>query len=193
MKDWTGNYHSVCGCLGARNECKENREEHDYYATQPIAVEWLMKIEELNENIWECACGEGHLAKPLIANGYNVKCTDLIDRGFGQGGVDFLTQTEVFQGDIVTNPPYRYAQEFVEKSLNLVPEGNKVCMFLKVQFLEGKSRRDMFKKYPPKTVWVSSSRIQCGKNGVFKSTMLTHAWFIWEKGYKGETILKWFN
>ena len=81
-KDWTGNYHSVCGCLGARNECKEDREENDYYATQPIAIEWLMKIENLNHNIWECACGEGHLAKPLIANGYEVKCTDLIDRGF---------------------------------------------------------------------------------------------------------------
>lgn len=85
-KDWTGNYHSVCGCLGARNECLEDREEHDYYATQPIAIEWLMKLEKLNKNIWECACGEGHLAKPLIREGYNVKCTDLIDRGFGAGG-----------------------------------------------------------------------------------------------------------
>lgn len=90
MKDWTGNYHSVCGCLGAHNECKEDREEHDYYATQPIAAEWLMKIENLNQKIWECACGEGHLAKPFIAAGYDVKCTDLIDRGFGRGGTTSL-------------------------------------------------------------------------------------------------------
>lgn len=87
MKDWVGNYHSVVGCLGAHNETKEDREENDYYATQPIAIEWLMKLEELNQNIWECACGEGHLAKPLMAAGYNVKATDLIDRGFGRGGV----------------------------------------------------------------------------------------------------------
>lgn len=192
-KDWVGNYHSVCGCLGARNECKGEREEHDYYATQPIAIEWLMKLENLNTNIWECACGEGHLAKPLIDKGFNVKCTDLIDRNFGEGGVDFLKQTEIFNGDIITNPPYKYAQEFIEHALELVEDGNKVCMFLKVQFLEGKSRRKMFEENPPKTVWVSTSRIQCGKNGQFKDSMVAYAWYVWEKGFKGNTTLKWFN
>lgn len=192
-KDWTGNYHSVCGCLGAHNECVEDREENDFYATQPIAIEWLMKLENLNHNIWEAACGKGHLAKPLIEAGYNVKCTDLIDRGFGEGGIDFFEQTEIFEGDIITNPPYKFAQEFIEHALELVPEGNKVCMFLKVQFLEGKRRRKLFEEHPPKTVWVSTSRIQCGKNGEFKGSMVAYAWYVWEKGYKGETTLKWFN
>lgn len=192
-KDWVGNYHSVCGCLGARNECKEEREENDYYATDPIAIEWLMKLETLDKNIWECACGEGHLAKPLMENGYLVKSTDIIDRKFGLGGVDFLQETEMFDGDIITNPPYKYAKEFIEKALDLVPSGKKVCMFLKVQFLEGKARRELFKNTPPKTVWVSSSRIPCGKNGVFKESMVAYAWYVWEKGYKGETVLKWFN
>lgn len=86
MKDWTGNYHSVCGCLGARNECKEDREINDYYATSPIAAEWLLKIENLSSRIWECAVGEGHLAKVFMANGYDVKATDLVYRGFGAGG-----------------------------------------------------------------------------------------------------------
>lgn len=193
MADWTGNYHSVCGCLGARNECKEEREEHDYYATQPIAAEWLVKIENLNHNIWECACGEGHLAKVFKKHGFNVKSTDLIDRGFGKGGVDFLQETSVFDGDIITNPPYKYAQEFIEKALSLVKDGNRVCMFLKVQFMEGKARRKLFEENPPKTIWVSSSRIQCGKNGVFQGSMVAYAWYVWEKGYKGETALKWFN
>lgn len=192
-KDWTGDYRSVVGCLGAHNLTVEEREENDFYATQPIAAEWLMKIEDLNHNIWECACGQGHLAKPLIKAGHNVLSTDLIDRGFGRGGVDFLKQTEVFNGDIVTNPPYRFAQEFIEHALTLVSEGNKVCMFLKVQFLEGKARRKMYEDIPPKTVWVSSSRIQCGRNGVFKGSMVAYAWYVWEKGYKGDTILKWFN
>ena len=193
MKDWTGNYHSVCGCLGAHNETVEDREEHDYYATQPIAIIQLMNIEDLSHNIWECACGEGHLAKPLIEAGYNVKCTDLIDRCFGIGGVDFLQQKEIFDGDIITNPPYRFAQEFVEHALEIVPDGRKVCMFLKVQFLEGKKRRLLYEKWPPKTVWVSSSRIQCGKNGLFRGSMVAYAWYVWEKGYNGNTVLKWFN
>ncbi len=193
-KDWTGNYKSVCGCLGAQNEAKEEREANDYYATSPIAAEWLLKITELDKNVWECACGEGHIAKVLIREGKCVKCTDLIDRGFGVGGIDFLKQTEIFNGDIVTNPPYRYAKEFVEKALALVPEGHKVCMFLKVQFLEGKARRELFRQNPPKEVWVSSSRLECGKNGKFSgSNMVAYAWYIWEKGYKGESTLKWFN
>ncbi len=192
-KDWTGNFHSVVGCLGASNHTKEERQEHDYYATDPIAAEWLMQLEELNHNIWEPAVGAGHLAKVFIAGGHEVKCTDLIDRGFGTGGVDFLACEDKFDGDIVTNPPYKYAQEFIEHALALVNDGNKVCMFLKVQFLEGKGRRELFDKYPPKCVWVSSSRIKCGKNGNFAESMVAYAWYVWEKGYQGDTILRWFN
>lgn len=193
MKDWTGNKHSVIGCLGAHNETAEPRQEHDYYATQPIAAEWLVKLEELDHNIWECACGEGHLSKVFERHGYNVRSTDLIDRGYGVGGVDFRFETDIWNGDIVTNPPYRYAKEFIEHALSLLPDGKKLCMFLKVQFLEGKTRRKLFEENPPIRVWVSSSRIQCGKNGEFKGSMVAYAWYVWEKGYKGETTLKWFN
>lgn len=125
--------------------------------------------------------------------GYNVLSTDLIDRGYGKGGIDFLAQTEMFDGDIVTNPPYKYAQEFIEHALKLVPDNHKVCMFLKVQFMEGKARRKLFDEQPPKTIWVSTSRIQCGRNGDFKGSMVAYAWYIWQKGYKGATEVKWFN
>lgn len=192
-KDWTGNYRSIVGCLGAHNLTDEPREINDFYATEPKAAEWLIKIEKLNPNIWECACGQGHLSKVFEANGFKVKSTDLIDRGYGQGGVDFLKCSEKYNGDIVTNPPYKYAQEFIEHALELIEDGNKVCMFLKVQFLEGKRRRALFEKYPPRTVWVSSSRIRCSKNGIFKSSMVAFGWYIWEKGHKGETTIKWFN
>ena len=89
-KDWTGDFHSIVGCLGASSHCTEEREEFDYYATSPIAAEWLIKLVDLEPNIWECACGEGHLAKVFLKHGYQVKSTDLIDRGFGEGGIDFL-------------------------------------------------------------------------------------------------------
>ena len=148
-RDWTGNQHSVFTCLGARNEAKEERAQHDFYATEPKAAELLCEIEALDEKIWEPACGEGHLGKVFEAHGHKVTATDLIDRGYGRGGVDFLQCNESFDGDIVTNPPYKYAQEFVEKALGLVTDGHKVCMFLKVQFLEGKNRRKMYDKTPP--------------------------------------------
>lgn len=148
-KDWTGGFRSVVGCLGASSHSEGEREENDFYATDPIAAEWLIKLEELNPNIWECACGQGHLAKVFEAHGFNVKATDLIDRGYGQGGVDFLKSDGLFVGDIITNPPYKYAQEFIEHALSLIPEGYKVCMFLKVQFLEGKARRELYENCPP--------------------------------------------
>ena len=188
-------YEIVSRFIGSHNLSTQERQSEDYYATNPVAAEWLDRIENLDNRIWECACGEGHLAKVFVRNGHEVMSTDLIDRGYGRGGIDFLKCREMFYGDIVTNPPYKYAQEFVEHSLELIPEGNKVCMFLKVQFLEGKQRKTFFEKYPPRTVWVSSSRIGCYTNGEFKKTssMLALAWYVWEKGYKGDTVVKWFN
>lgn len=196
-KDWTGNSRSTHATLGARNYAQHDREENDFYATDPKALEMLLDLEKFSPTIWECACGEGHLSKVLIDRGYKVISSDLIDRGYGKGGVDFLKSTKTFEGDIVTNPPYKYAQEFIEHALDIVTEGHKVVMFLKVQFLEGKARRKMFDKHPPKKIYVSSSRLRCAMNGDFeryaKSNAVAYAWFIWEKGFKGDTVVRWFN
>lgn len=70
-------------------------------------------------------------------------------------------------------------------------------MFLKIQFLEGKARRELFKKYPPKTVYVSSARLHCAMNGDFekyaKSNAVCYCWYVWQKGYTGDTVIKWIN
>lgn len=149
MKDWTGNSRSAHAALGARNYALEEREANDYYATEPKALELLLEEETFSKNIWECACGEGHLSKVLKAHGHKVLSTDLIDRGYGLGGIDFLKWDSPFDGDIITNPPYKFALEFVEKALEVIPKGHKVAMFLKLQFLEGKARRAFFEKAPP--------------------------------------------
>lgn len=156
----------------------------------------LLKYETFSADIWECACGEGHISERLEDYGYNVLSTDLIDRGFGTGDVNFLKQTYRFNGDIITNPPYKYATEFIYKALELIPDGNKVAMFLKVLFLERKERKKLFKKHPPKTIYVSSSRLRCAMNGDFeryKGSAVAYAWYVWEKGYKGPTVVKWIN
>ena len=69
-------------------------------------------------------------------------------------------------------------------------------MFLKLTFLEGKARKEMFRIIPLKIVYVSSSRLKCAMNGDFENMTtgaLTFCWYIWEKGYKGDTVIKWFN
>ena len=200
QKDWVGNSNSIYMTLGASNHTENEREQHDYYATEPKALELLLELEDFSPYVWECACGTGHLSKVLEAHGYRVLSTDLIDRGYGHGVVDFLKGgIEKFNGDIITNPPYKYAKEFCEHAIELVPDGNKVAMFLKVQFLEGKARRELFEKYPPKKIWVASGRLLCAKNGEFQrmkeggGSAVAYAWFIWEKGYKGKTTIGWFN
>lgn len=89
MKDWVGDYRSIYTCLGASNHTSGEREEHDYYATDPKAIDYLLEKANPNKKIWECACGAGHLSKRLTELGYYVKSTDLIDRGFLGGGYGF--------------------------------------------------------------------------------------------------------
>ena len=197
-KEWTGNRNSIYTTLGASNHSDKDRQSHDYYATEPKATELLLAEETFAPVIWECACGEGHMAKVMEAHGYKVISTDLIYRGYGdEKSVDFLHEPVTdFDGDIITNPPYRIALQFVEKALERVKPGRKVAMFLKLQFLEGKSRKQFFLKHPPKTVYVSSSRLICAMNGEFEkypSSAIAYAWFVWEKGYKGNPIIKWIN
>lgn len=197
-KDWSGGNASIFISLGASNHTDKDRQADDYYATDPIAIDKLLSAgAELNHNVWECACGEGHLAKRLSEKGYEVKSTDLVNRGFGVSGVDFLKQTESFDGDILTNPPYKFAKEFVEKALSLIENGHKVFMFLKLTFLESKSRKVMFEKFPPKCVYVFSERCLCAKNGDFQQVIegggsaVCYAWFEFEKGFCGNPIIKW--
>lgn len=90
QKDWTGNSRSAHAVLGARNYAQNEREANDYYATEPKAAQLLMEVETFSPFIWECACGEGHLAKEFEAAGYHVYATDLIDRGYGYQ-MDFLS------------------------------------------------------------------------------------------------------
>lgn len=191
--------NNIFTTLGASNHSEGKREENDFYATEPKAIIELLKYEKFNKDIWECACGQNHIANVLKDSDYNVRCSDLIGRIKGIEIKDFLadTNTELWKGDIITNPPYKYAQQFIEKALDIIPEGNKVAMFLKIQFLEGKKRKLLFQKYPPKVLYVSSSRLNCAKNGDFETyknnSAIAYGWFIWEKGFKGDTIIKWFN
>lgn len=201
MKDWVGNNKSTYVMLGASNHTDKERQNDDYYATDPKALKiFLDSIKNdgiiLHKNIWECSCGEGHLSRVLEEQGYITINTDIVDRGYNNNfkQLDFLKINTIFDGDILTNPPYKYAKEFVEHSLELIKDGYYCVMFLKIQFLEGQSRLKLFKKNPPKYVYVNSARQICAMNGRFdkyKSTAICYCWFVWQKGFKGESVIRW--
>ena len=186
--------------LGANNHTDVTREKDDFYATPPLAVKELMKLETFDKNIWEPCCGMNHITNVLKDNNYNVKTSDIIDR-VNDGSVeiiDFLNYNGKYNGDIITNPPYKLATEFVYKSIETITYGHKVAMFLKLTFLETKKRYELFKKYPPKVIYVASMRFGCSQTGEFNSdgntgSAIAYCWYIWEKGYNGDTIIKWFN
>lgn len=184
--------------MGARNGAKNIREENDFYATHPQAVRlFLDKLNKdnikLTHTILEPACGEGHMAEVFKEYGYDVVAVDLIDRGYGTTG-DFLKNNLAITCDTFTNPPFKLAEEFAYKGLENIENGLKFGLFVKIQFLESKSRKKLFKEYPPKYIYVYSERQQCSMNGDFenlKAKTQCYCWVIWEKGYKGETITRW--
>ena len=193
-KDWIGNKAATFATLAASNHSAGEREVNDYYATEPKAVDLLLEKETFNKHILEPSCGEGHISNVLVAHDYDVQSYDLIDRGYG--GVQDFFNIQEFNGDIITNPPYKVAAQFVQHAIDIVPIGNRVAMFLKLQFLEGKARRKFFNINPPKTVYVASGRLNCAKNGEFDkytSSAVAYAWFVWEKGYTGKPEIEWIN
>lgn len=141
-------------------------------------------------------CGQGHIGKVLEEYGYDVKATDICYRGYGEEKeVDFFTVRENAL-DIITNPPYFCAGDFLRHALDISKEGVKIAMLFRLAFLEGQARYDLFRKYPPKTVYVFSKRLNCAKNAEFekyKSSAIAFAWFVWETGYNGKTELKWIK
>lgn len=173
------------------------REENDYYATDPRAMEDLLKHETFSKNIWEPACGEGNLSKVLEKHGYNVFSTDLIDRGYQDEIIDFLQSNIKFNGDIITNPPFKHTTEFVKKGLASLEIGGKLALFLKINYLSGKARyKEIYSKFPPYRVYVFTGRRACSKNNTpegFKGNAMDFCWMIWEKGLQGPTELKWIE
>ncbi len=187
------------------------RVSEDYYATPPEATRVLLDSFGLNDclTFYEPACGEGHISKVIEKHYPNrdIYSSDLIYRGYGYGNMDFLKFTEannwLFRGKnkvdcIITNPPFKLAQEFIEKALKL---SNKyVIMFAKIQLLEGVARKKLFDKFPPKYIYVFTDRVNPLRNGSpvdengkkWASTMC-FSWFIWEIGFKGEPIVRWLR
>ena len=194
-------------CNGASNHSDVEREINDFYATPPIATKELIKYLEnhypelTKQVIWEPACGKGHIAEEFRKAGYTIVSTDLIDRGYGccGEGYDFLSEDNTHTDcNIITNPPYKYAQQFVEKAMDIMDDGKLCCMLLKLTFLEGTKRFEMFKKYPPENILIFSNRINCAHGGDFEKEnqqggAVCYAWYIWRKGNKQLPRIEWIK
>lgn len=183
---------------------KNERVEYDFYATDPMAVKKLLLKYPINgSEILEPCIGNGNIAN-AINNFYNeernITGIDIVDRGYPNTIVqDYLTwETDKKFDCIITNPPFSLAKEFVEKSMSILNDNGQLIMFLKIQFLEGEKRKELFEKYPPKYIYVFRNRMATWNNGEPLdpngkrwATTMCHAWFCWEKDFQGEPIIRW--
>jgi hypothetical protein len=173
----------------------------DYYATPEWATEELIKREKFEGLILEPCSGAGAISKVLEREGYSVISSDIRedDHIYGDKGVDLLSIESTEARNVVTNPPFFMATESVEKSLELIPDGGKVAMILKIQFLEGQKRYNFFQNTPLRRVYVFCKRVvfwnelmqpDDGNRSKHGGT-IAFAWYVWEKGYKGKPEIEW--
>jgi hypothetical protein len=165
----------------------------DFFPTPAWATRALLDNEPFDGEIWECACGDGEMARVLEQAGHKVRATDLYDRGHGESGVDFLAATRM-SDNIVTNPPYNVAEAFVAQGLKRARK--KFALLLRLAFLEGANRAEtIFLKHPPSRVWVFSERITFYMKGATRTGGGTtaYAWFVWDKSARPGTELRWLK
>lgn len=170
------------------------RQPDDFYATPARCTEALLAVETFPHRVWEPACGDGAISRVFAATGHDVVSTDLVDRGYGTSRRDFLFETTLAAPAVVTNPPFKLADEFTLHALHLGAE--KVAIFQRTAWLEGRARHAaLWRPHPPARVWQF-----CGRQTLWrgddadkrdKGGAIAFAWFVWEHGHQGAPTLGW--
>jgi len=175
----------------------------DDFPTPPWATRALCEYvlgDQRDSSCWEPACNRGYMAKPLKEYFKSVHASDVHDYGWeGQERVvDFL-----FPGSepphiaakgvdwIITNPPFRLAEQFIKRGLGLANVG--VAVLVRTSFLEGVGRyEDLFSKTPPDTIAQFVERVPMikGRHDPRASTATSYAWLVWGLD-EPETTFRW--
>ena len=179
------------------------RAKYDLYPTPRKCVSDLLKRVDFKGNIWEPACGKGDISEVLLDHNHTVLSTDIVDHGYDQlaSKIDFLKciYARNIPTNIITNPPFNKAFEFVEHSIKLVkPNQGKVAMFLRLAFAESKRRKEFFLNNRPTYIYVFSERQALWRDGdpipKGRSGTTAYAWWVWdlsEKKQFNKTIFDW--
>ncbi len=168
----------------------------DLYETPEPATRVLLKAESLPHSIWEPAAGRGAIVRVLRAAGHRVLASDLVDYKEPSHfvGRDFLME-RLPQGceAIVTNPPFKLADQFVRHALELSPI---VIMLLRLAYLESERRRDILEHSHLARVHVFRNRLpMMHRDGYSRtsrqgSSAIPFAWFVWDASHVGPTELR---
>lgn len=125
----------------------EPHDSLDYFPTPPWATRAACEFlaAELDEDlswqtVWEPACGEGFMSRPLGDYFERTVATDVHRYTPDHGICDFLQEGPpyVHAEWIFTNPPFKAAQRFIELARHRAKRG--VVMFVRGSFTEGDER-----------------------------------------------------
>jgi len=113
--------------------------------------------------------------------------------------VDFLSEqgnlllTDASFDLIMGNPPYKFAEKFVRKSLDLTKHGGYVIMLTRLAFLESIGRATgLFEEFPPAMVTVLARRPSFHLDK--KTGSLAYCAIVWQAGiHDAFTELNWLN
>jgi hypothetical protein len=163
------------GMLRAANNGGERRE-NDFYPTPPEpTVALIPHLSHWPRRVWEPACGDGGIAKPLERAGFDVIGTDLVDRGYGTGGLDFLQESTRRADALVTNPPFgKLVTAFINHALNL--EVPRIAMLLNVNLWHAAGRSKMWNRRVPEAVLALTWRPDWTQSGAPYFNMI---WTVW--------------
>lgn len=183
-----------------------DRHISDYYVTPQYEIKkFWNKFTEIHGDMKgsvildPCAGGdEKHeMSYPVVLEkhspSYEITTFDIRDDSLAQHkGIDYL-DTNIddyfFESPdiIISNPPFAWALDFVQKALDDVEEGGYVIMLLRLNFLGSGARNKWLRENMPYEIYVHGKRMSFTENG--KTDSIEYAHFVWKKGYKGVTNL----
>jgi len=179
---------------------QEPADSLDFFPTPPWATRALLEdvllavfgesIEGLQ--VWEPACGEGHISGVLEEYGAKVAATDIFDYSLDgrsppgwRGTTDFLDPDQGGSPDwIITNTPFGpVALEMALKALRLTKRG--LALFVRQQWLETPGRYErLFKDQPPAIYaqFVERVPLHKGRWEPEGDTLTAYCWLVWFPG-----------
>lgn len=178
------------------------RDPHDWYVEPNECSEALFAAERFRGAIWDPACGLGRIVEQAHAAGYKAVGTDIVSRSdICAREADFLVSRPAAKfSNIVSNPPFGLAEEFVQHALTLVDKGGKVAMLLPLVWLSGFStKRNWLPSSPLRRVYPISPRPSMPPGKVIMAGIKAgngtkdFAWFVWLSGYKGCPDIEFLN
>ncbi len=165
----------------------EPHDSLDDFPTPPWATralcEYLAPEGIITKTVREPAANRGHMAGPLLEYFYDVEASDIHDYGAGFPVQDYLFGPLPEMVDwTITNPPFRLAEQFIERAL--ATSRNGVAVIVRSAFLEGVGRHErLFSKTPPTDILQFTERVVMhrGKLSAKGSTATAYCWLVWDK------------